>query len=312
MMKNSKEMNAPKHAVNAFIGKTGGVRTGWLLAIALIAFYGIRLAIRIGLNAGFASLFEAWGVNASTVFRAPQWAQMLFVWHGSIITVIISLCMLAVSIGIRKAWLKKQLCAGKASMGGRLLLIGVAFSVITAAFFLAIDSMRLEWPLSRPNLSLAQPILLLILMLSAISEEAFSKKVLFDGAQKGWGIAAAIAVSTAVFFLDSAGYAGNALSAVNVLLMGILCCCIYLKYGMLASAGFRCGCSFGASILMGFGSSAADSVYRVYHVSDGWFTGGAGGPVYGLWQTIILIAALMVINRNTLKSVFERMHVKKA
>lgn len=311
-MKNKKEMNAPKPAGIAFIGETGRLRTGWMLALVLVVFYGIRLAMRMGLNAGFASLFAAWGVNASTVFRAPRWAQVFFAWHGSVITVIISICMLVVSIVLRKIWLKERLCAGKASRGGMLLLIGAAFSVISAVLFLIMDSMRLEWPLIRPNLSFSQPILLLILMLSAISEEAFNKKVLFDGVKTGRGNAAAIAVSTIVFFLDSAGYAGNGLSAVNVLLMGILCCCIYMRYGMLASAGFRCGCSFGASMLMGFGSSAANSVYRVYHVSDGWFTGGAGGPVYGLWQTIALLAALMLMNRNALKSVFERMHVKKA
>lgn len=312
MMKNEKEMNAPKHSGNAFIGNTGRLRTGWLLAIALIAFYGIRLALRMGLNAGFASLFGAWGVNAATVLRAPQWAQVFFAWHGSMITAIISICMLAVSFVLRRIWLKERLCVVNVSKGGMLLLIGAGFSVITAALFLIMDSMRLEWPLSRPNISLSQPVLLLIMMLSAVSEEAFNKRVLFDGAKAGWETAAAMAVSTIVFFMDSAGYAGNMLSAMNVLLMGILCCCIYMRYGMLASAGFRCGCSFGASILMGFGSGAADSVYRVYYVSDGWFTGGAGGPVYGLWQTIVLSAALILMNRKALKAFFEKMPVKKA
>lgn len=302
MMKIIKITELQKQLRRLIFNGNGAVRTFWLLSATLIAFSAASLGLRLSANALFDKIFDIWGVNIQTVMRAPEWARTIYVWHGSMVTVIVSLLMIAVALLLRRMWLKNRLSTGKISWGAILLLAGVCFAIFSIALFLLFDSTRLERPLNQPEFAISQPILLIIMLISAVSEEIFNKTVVLDGIKSRWGYFAAVVISVAIFFCDSAGYGGNICCAINVILLGCLCACLYMRLGVWASAGLRCGFSFGTSILMGFGSGQTESVYQVYHVSDGWLTGGTGGMIYGFYMTLCLSFALIFLNQNAIRA----------
>lgn len=250
------------------------------------------------MNAAFAALFRAWGIDAENAARAPWWAAAVFRWHGSAVTVIVCAALLALSAGLRRLWLGQR---ARATLEGRALaraaIAGLCVALVIAALCLLPDSMRLEWPPGAPNVTWALPTLCAVSLLAALAEEAFLKRVLFDGLRARWGAIWATAIVCALFFVSNGGYAGNVACAVNVLLLGAICCAMYARWGLWAAAGFRWGWSVGTMFVMGFGGGEA-AVYRLYGVSEAWLTGGDAGPVYGLWATLLLAGMLAWLMRK--------------
>lgn len=296
----SKSKRAARGNANPSLTKKGtwlrtsdsGVRTGWLLAVSLLCGAVAALGLRLVLGAGFAALFRAWGVNADTVVRAPGWAQLLYRWHGSLTTVAVAAVLLALSAWLRRLWLHECTASRfQPRAMGVCALAGVGLALAALMLGLIPDSVRTEWPLTAPRLTWALPALCAASLLLALAEEAFTKRVLYDGVKSRWGAAWASVVATTVFFLINGGGLGNAISAVNVLLLGALCCALYARYGLWAAVGFRWGWSAATVFLLGFGGAEA-SVYRFYGVSERLLTGGDAGPAYGLWTTALLAASL--------------------
>lgn len=296
---------APRQNRTWFVLPEGGLRTVWLLAISLLGYAVVALAVRRGLNAAFAALFRAWGVDAGNAARAPWWAAAIFRWHGSAVTVVVCGALLALSAGFRRLWMPRT---ARASFEGRALarsaLAGLCVAMTVAALCLIPDSMRLEWPLTAPRVTGALPALCAVSLLAALAEEAFLKRVLFDGLRARWGLLWAAGIVCALFFVSNGGYAGNVACAINVLLLGGVCCALYARWGLWAAAGFRWGWSVGTVFVTGFGGGEA-AVYRLYGVSETWLTGGDAGPVYGLWTTLLL-AGLLACTLRRLKSTTAR------
>ena len=283
---------APHQNRTWFVSPEGGLRTGWLLAISLIGYAIAALAVRRGLTALFAALFRAWGIDAESAARAPRWAAAVYRWHGSAVTVIVCGALLMLSAVLRRLWLGRT---GRAVFNGKALataaLTGLCAALAVAALCLIPDSMRLQWPLAAPRVTWALPALCAVSLLAALAEEAFLKRVLFDGLRERWGAIWAAGITCALFFVSNGGYAGNVACGINVLLLGGVCCALYARRGLWAAAGFRWGWSVGTVFLMGFGGAEA-AVYRLYGVSEAWLTGGDAGPVYGLWATLLLAGIL--------------------
>lgn len=283
---------APRQSRTWFVSPEGGLRTGSLLAISLLGYAVAALAMRRGLNAAFGALFRTWGVDAESAARAPRWAAAVYRWHGSAVTVIVCAALLALSASMRRLWLgRTDRASFNASALARAALTGLCGTVIVAAFCLIPDSMRLQWPLGAPRLTWALPALIAVSLLAALAEEAFLKRVLFDGIRARWGTPWAAGIVCALFFASNGGYAGNVACAINVLLLGGVCCALYARWGLWAAAGFRWSWSVGTVFLLGFGGADA-AVYKLYGVSEAWLTGGDAGPVHGLWATLLLGAAL--------------------
>ena len=293
---------APHKKKRPFADETGGVRTGWLLAASLFACAVVALATRYGLVRAFGALFAAWGIDATNAHLAPAWAQALYRWHGSIATLLYAAALLALARWLRRLWVGK----GKpVPFSGRHLLnsslAGLSAALLVAALCLLPDSLRPQWPLTAPRLTWALVPLLLLSLLVALGEEAVLKRALFDGLRARWSDLWAAAVVVAVFFVMNGGYAAGIVGAVNVLLLGIVGCLLYARWGLWAAAGFRWAWSAANRFLLGFGGGDS-AVYRFYAVSETPLTGGDAGPVCGLWTTLLLaglIAALWRYGRNT-------------
>ena len=273
-------------------GKSG-IQTGWLVAVSLFGYALIALATRFGLVRAFAALFEAWGIDGTSVQRAPVWAQALYRWHGSLGTVAFAALSLALSRRLRGMWrLEGPLIPAPTAGLWGASLSGVLMAVIIAALCLLPDSMRLEWPLTAPRFTAALPVLCAVSLLSTLGEEAFLKRVLFDGLRENWNGIWAAAVVCAVFWLTGGGLAGGVVAYVNVLLLGLACCLLYTRYGFWTSVGFRWGWGIANVFLLGFGGGNA-AIYRMYGVSEVLLTGADAGPMHGLWATVMLAGVIV-------------------
>lgn len=288
-----------------FRDAAGRLRAGWLLAAALAGYAAASLAVRLGLNAAFAALFRAWGVNAENVARAPGWARLIYAWHGSAVTLAVNAAVIALSLGLRRLWRKDRPAREARKPALLAWLAGTGFAVLSAALFLAADSLRALWPLSRPNLTPGLLPLWLLSLSGVAAEALFTRRLLYDGLRPRWGSAWALAVSTAAFFFIGGGHTGDALSALNVLLLGLLCGLVYARFGLWAAVGLRWGWSFANAFLLGFGGGGW-SVYRLYGVSETLLTGGDAGLICGLWTTLALAAGIVWLARGRLKAFFGR------
>lgn len=273
--------------------KKGRFRTGWLLAVSLFGYALIALATRFGLMRAFAALFRAWGIDATSVRRAPVWARALYRWHGSLGTIAFAALSLALAKRLRGLWrLDGPLIPRPSTRLWSASLSGVLMAAVIAALCLLPDSARLEWPLTAPRLTWTQPVLFAVSLLSTLGEEAFLKRVLFDGLRGHWNGVRAVAVVCTVFWLTGGGLAGGVVSAVNVLLLGLACCLLYARYGFWTSVGFRWGWGLANVFLLGFGGGDA-AIYRLYGVSEGLLTGADAGLMHGLWATLAMVGVIV-------------------
>lgn len=259
------------------------------LAAVIVGYIALSVAARLGLRALLRALFAAWNLRPETVSRAPGWARVLYGWQGSVVTLavdvaaVIYLCLVGRVRPPRpeaRKWLKWW-------------SVGTGVAVLSAALFLLTDSLRLQWPLSRPRLSFVLLPLWALTLLTALAEEMFTKGVIFDGVRGRRGLAA----STLAFFLLNGGYSGTWISALNVALMGLLCALLYERLGLWAPVAFRWGWGFSTVFLLGQGGGD-HAVYKLYGLSESLLTGGDAGLVYGLWLTCILIALLAIMMRR--------------
>jgi len=283
---------------NIWSAGDGGMRTGWLLAASLFGYALVTLATRYGLIRAFGALFSAWGVDASNIHRAPAWARAVYVWHGSIATLVYSAATLALSGVLRRLWgLAGRVIDPPDGRLWRATLAGVLGTAVVAVVCLLPDSMRLEWPLTSPRLGWQLPVMAAVSLLSALAGEAFTKRVLYDGLRRRWGGLWATATVCGVFFLAAGGLTGNVISAVNTALMGLACCLLYDRHGLWTAVGFRWGWSLGNVFLLGFGGGET-AVYRLYGVSEALLTGGDAGPMHGLWATLALTLMIVALARR--------------
>lgn len=297
---NVPDKRAQENPKGNILFRNGRLRAGWLLLCAVIACRGLSYLIRLGLNAAFASLFSAWRVNAGNIHFAPRWAQAIYSWHGSFITAVVCLAGIALSIALRRLWTgNKQPIRRNFREASMPAALGAGIALISALIFLLADSMRPEWPLSQPHISFGVLLMLPVTLLTALSEEMFSKYVVFDGVSGRSGRLWAYVSSILVFFLFNGGYSGTAASGINVLLMGVVGCMLYEERGLWASVLFRGLWSYVSVFIVGFGAAgAAQSVFRLYSVSEKWLTGGDGGMIYGLWMTAALLAVILMMRRG--------------
>ena len=278
-MSRSKRLAPPEPIQKAPRSSLPGLR----LALAVLLYAGVTVALRLGLGTALRALFDAWNVNKSTVARAPGWARTLYLWQGSLVTLIVSAAAIALALVLFRAKLPRPEPRSTVLWWG----IGTGIALVSAALFLITDSLRPEWPLTSPRLTPGLALLWLMSLLAALAEELFTKGVLLEGVRPPWGVA----LSALAFFLTNGGLSGTVISGINVALMGLLCAVIYLRHGLWADAAFRWGWSFATVFLLGQGGSDR-SVYKLYAVSETLLTGGDAGFVYGVWLTVILIVLL--------------------
>lgn len=266
------------------------------MAASLFSYALVALATRYGLIRAFAALFDVWRIDPSNVHRAPAWARAVYVWHGSLATLACAALTLLLAGRLRKLWGLEGALTGAPSAGlWRGSSTGVLAAIVVVVLCLLPDSLRPEWPLTAPRLGWTLPVMAVISLFSTLAEEAFTKRVLFDGLRRRWGRLWAAALVSAVFWLTGGGPAAGVVGSVNALLLGWVVCALYAGYGLWTAVGFRWGWSVATVFLLGFGGGEA-SVYRFYGVSEALLTGGDAGIMHGLWTTLLLAGMIIAVS----------------
>ena len=288
---------APNRNKHIWTAGDGGIRTGWLLTVSLFGYTLVTLATRYGLIRAFTALFDTWGVDATNVHRAPTWSRFIYVWHGSIATLAFAALTLLLAGWLRRLW-RLEGALLEPPFGGlwKGTVVGILGPLIVAALCLFPDSMRWEWPLTAPRFSWTLPVMAIVSLISTFAEEAFTKRVIYDGLQARWNRLWATVAVCAVFLLGS-GFGGSIIGTVNTLLLGGVVCALYARYGFWTSVGFRWGWSMTNVFLLGFGGGDA-AVYRFYGVSEALMTGGDTGLMHGLWTTLLLVCMNIALILN--------------
>ena len=263
-------------------------RAGGRLTLALAGYGLIAGGVPLALGAAFRALFQMWNLNPDTVSRAPAWARALYTWHGSLITLMASLLTLCLCAALRRERPARPRLHSLlvSQLGGMSVALGLA------ALFLMADSLRPDWPLSRPHITGALVALWLLTGIGVAAEEWYNRHVIYEIIRERWGVLPAVTGSVIVYFLFTGGLAGNVVSGVNVALMGLACVLMYRRCGLWVPVGFRWGWSFSSLFLLGQGGGG-HAVYRLYGVSEGLLTGGDAGFVYGLGLTAALAGLVL-------------------
>lgn len=288
-----------------FRNSKGALRTGWRIALGIAAYAAAFYAVLWGLGALFGALFSAWGLTTSNVAYAPAWARWIVSVHTGFAYGAAYLASLAAGLWMAKRWTKGVPLGKREALIG--LLTGLGLGALTTAISLIPDCMRLEWPLNEPVLGWSLLGTILLILLGKISGAALVQRLLFDPIRlrfgKVWGVAAACLAS-----LILSGRWTNAAGAVNALLMGWIGCEIYLRGGLWASAAFETGWTAVTAVLFASPAASSASLYRLYHVSEGWLTGGNAGAECGLACTLGCLAILTFLYRKSIRKI--RMRIK--
>ena len=265
------------------------------MAASLFLYALAAAATRYGLVRAFGALFRIWGVDDGNIHLAPAWARVVYVWHGSLATLAFAALTLPLVRWLRRLWgLDGRFVEAPKGRLWRSTLMGAAAALVVAVLCLLPDSSRFLWPLGAPRLSWTLPVLAALSLATAFAEEAFTKRVLYDGLSGRWkGIWASVVVCAA-FWLTNGGYAGGVAGALNVLLLGWMGCALYARFGLWASVGFRWGWSLVNVFLLGFGGGDT-AVYRLYGVSEALLTGGDAGLMFGLWTSMMLAGLILAM-----------------
>lgn len=281
-----------------FRNPEGKVRAGWLIGLAALCYGLANLALRAALTAGFAALFRAWGIDVSNAHRAPGWARTIYAWHGSVVTAGCALALIGTALLLRRRFRPEDAARPSPRRGLRLALIGFLAATLSGVLFLLTDSLRADWPLTEPRITLGLFALLAIHLMSILAEELLGRGVIYALLRERWGILWATLASALLFTLAT-GLGSGLVGILNAALLGALCCRLYDRYGLWAGAGLRWGWSATNLLLLGFGGGES-AAYHLYAVSEAGLTGGDAGLSCGLWMTLLLGVALFALSRDAL------------
>lgn len=275
---------------------------GWRLAAGILAymlaFYGMIWAA----NAGFDALFRAWNLTNETLIYAPEWARQIVLSHTDV-TYMLAYCA---SMGAVISWTRGYADPGRDVLKetGRAVLVGLGAGAMLTIFAFALDSMRLERPLSEPVMQMQLFRQLCVLFLGVCSREALTKRLVFYNVNARFGRVWSYAAVGILSVLLS-GMWTNPAGLFNALLMGIVGCAVYERGGLWASEALMTGWSAWTAWLFAWPGTGT-GVYRMYTVSDAWLTGGNAGASAGVGCMLVWMIIAVILFRRELRNMMNR------
>lgn len=277
-----------------FRAQDGKLRVVWRLLLACSAYVAWLWGATYALDWYFGVLFARMGLTTANIFAAPAWARTLALGYGTIVSFIVNAGALALALGAYRLFSGKTF-AWKPNAWA--VLVGLASGGLLAgapaAIFLAADSVRIE---AVYGVSVSLAVMLAVYFVACMAEECFCRVLAFDMVRERCGGSIARLVSCGLFFLAGSGWALGWIGALNLLLMGLVCCELYDVWGVWASLSFRVAWSFVSAALLQFpgNTSVSRPLVALYAVSDSLWTGGESGLISGLCVTILLAMGILV------------------
>ncbi|MBE5809209.1 MAG: hypothetical protein E7317_12860 [Clostridiales bacterium] len=247
--------------------KTGikalGIALGlWLLRNALL---------NLGLR-GLDALLQAWGATEADVVRLPAWAQVC-AWAAYTLTMVVGYGVPAL-LGITYAGRHTQRTLALNGRGvERGLLAGLAAGAGVSVLALVADSMRREPALFAGAAAYVTILNAIAIAVAAVLPEIVSKRVVYDLTQN--------AALSALMFMFVTSSPMSPVGSVTALLMGLAGVKLYVRRGLLTSAGMFIGWRLATGWLFAWPNASGAGVFRLYTVSDAWLFGGDRGPEAG-------------------------------
>ncbi len=277
-----------------FRNERGGLRAGWKPVIGVAAGFGTLFAVRFLLGFAFGKLFEAWGVTNNNLVYAPVYAQCIVRWHTDFTHLAAYIAAMLIGLKLAGRWTKPvENRPGMIAFGA---LAGTVCAALLTAASLALDSMRLEWPIGEPSISLGLMTGMIVLIAGCLCNEVLGKRLVFDPLRQRFGRwPAYLAVAIISAFADT-----TPLGMLNSALIGFVGCLMYERGGLPASAAMQASWMFWTNHLFAWPDSGFANVYRMYEVSEGWLTGGSAGAEAGIGCTILwmIIAACLLLKEQ--------------
>ena len=268
-------------------------RKCWRIPSGICAYWLAFYVVLSGSAALFGALFDAWGLTTDNLTYAPVWARRIVQIHADLCYAFAYAA--TVIVGLLFAVRRRR--SGKAS--GSLVngvVVGAVIPLILTIIALLLDSVRLEWPLAQPRVTLSLSTAAITLILGKLSAEILTKRLLFDAFDKRW---LAYAVSCAAGLLLTAVWRSPA-GIVSALMTSLIACRLYERGGLGASVGFQTMLGFVSGVIFAWPPQAGASAYALYHVSDAWFTGGNAGIACGWGYACAMLAVAVIMFRKDL------------
>lgn len=291
-----------KSRVSVFLNRVFIARLPWgrirRILFPLLGFVLSMYAVIGGLGFLLEKLFQAWGLTNANLHLAPWWAQRVVAYHSECVyglAYCVSICLGLVLTRKREHVRTQRSCLYTSIKAGTFALLTGGF---LTALFLGWDCLRLDYPLEEPILQRGLSGAIMVMILGKLSSEVLTKRIVLDGLLpwKGRGIAyfCSCAISVAL-----SGQFSNPVGMLGCTMFSLVGCLWYERGGLAASTTFQCLWNGWISLIFGFpGVASTWAVYRMYTVSDHWFTGGMNGPESGVATIFVMAIFLAVAGRS--------------
>ena len=286
-----------------FRSEGGALRPGWRAALNATAYFAAFYGVLYGLAAVFGALFDAWGLTNGNLAAAPLWAQRIVYAHTDFCYAAAYLASTGIGLWITHGRTDGNSSKTKCGRWKNVLIgagigLGIGGGITLLAF--ALDSMRMEWPIGEPRLNGNALVALGVIAIGRISHEALCRRLIY-APLKASGRALAIVISSATTAVLIGEW--SVCGVLSGLLLGAVCCALYDRGGLLAGAAMQTAWTAWCTLLFGFPGMNANAVpvWRLYHVSDAWLTGGNGSALGGAWCALLLAIACAALYRREIQ-----------
>ena len=261
----------------------------WLVGFLVYALLnrGIEMLLALGTHAIRAYL-TAMALQGE--LQTPLWAITIFTFYDPILTIAESVATIfAFSWLSRRFRLSSQHHAFEFGRMLKWLPIGIIGAVAGVTLCLMTDSLRMEWPLNEPGVSVTTAVLLPMCFLSTMAGEIFAMDYLYESARLHTNRVVSIILVAVVEFIAEGGWHLHPIGMVNVVLQVIICCMMHERYGLAAPLGLWAGWNYILQAIFVHGGG----VWSLYHVSEAWLTGDGHLIFGGAWATLFMLCIVM-------------------
>lgn len=274
-----------------FRNREGVVRLVWLWMTGFAVYFAWNWGVELLFAQTLGRLHShAMNLNYHDAVQAPLWASMVLRGYEPLLAIAQSVGTILIFFSLKRLLHNHGDHEGfDLRCLGRWTLLGLGAALAGTALCLLTDSLRLELPLSEPNLSLRLLEAMPVCLLATMAGEVFMMDYLYESARAHMRRIPSIALLVAVEFVAEAGWHLSWIGRINVLLQILLCCELHDRYGLAAPTGLWFGWSLVHSALFTLDTGG---VWTLYHVSETWLTGGSHGLFNGVCMTALLAGVL--------------------
>lgn len=288
-----------------FKNKDGRVRSGWKVALMMIAFY-VSLAMAVVGSSIVIYIIASsrYGIENTQKYEAEVARIADSPLFNNLLMVLMELFIIFVPIIAWRFFIKRPL----SNMGltpfkknYKDLIVGLLFGIasITIVFLALIVSDSADVISLKPHFSYNQLIYLGIYILVGFGEEIFGRGYIMSALRQSKNIPLVVIISAIIFALMHSGNSGiGILPYINLALVGILFAYMYLRSGNIwMPIGYHITWNYFQGYVYGFKVSGTDveGIISTEITKGNILNGGDFGPEGGLFVTGVILVGFIFV-----------------